>query len=160
MGLLKKEIFVCIDCETTGLDLEKDRIIEVAAVRFTMDEILDSFSTLVNPECPISVESLEITKISQEMVADSPKIEEILPKLFKTIDRYPIVGHGVEFDIKMVKKAAERAQINTLFDSSPFVDTLRLARHYGDSPSNSLENLAKHFNIAFDENHRALPDQL
>ncbi len=158
MGQLKNEVFICLDCEMTGLDLENDRIIEVAAVRFTIDEILETFSTLVNPECPISNEALEIHKISQEMVANAPKIEEILPTLFKIMERYPIVGHGVEFDIKMIKKAAERLKFNTIIGNSIVIDTLRLARHYGDSPSNSLETLARHFNVSFDESHRALAD--
>ena len=40
MGFLNKETFICVDCELTGLDLEKDRIIEVAVVKFTFDNIL------------------------------------------------------------------------------------------------------------------------
>lgn len=158
MKLLKNEIFVCIDCEMTGLDLEKDRIIEVAATTFTIDTIIDSFSSLVNPQYPISAESLSIHKITEEMVVHSPKIEEVLPSLLALMDRYHIVGHGVSFDIEMIKKAAERASINTTIGIRPSIDTLRLARYYGDSPSNSLINLAKHFNIPFDESHRALAD--
>ena len=79
MGLLKQEVFVCIDCESTGLDTEKDRIIEIAAAKFTFDGIFDKFETLINPECPIPEESFLIHKISDDMLFGKPKIQKILP---------------------------------------------------------------------------------
>jgi DNA polymerase-3 subunit epsilon len=48
MGLIRKEIFVCLDCESTGLLPDKDRIIEIAVARFTFDQILQEFETLVD----------------------------------------------------------------------------------------------------------------
>ena len=83
MGLIRKEVFICLDCESTGLDPKKDRIVEIAAVCFTFDAILESFETLIDPECPIPETSQDIHKISQEMVAGKPKIQEILPRILK-----------------------------------------------------------------------------
>ncbi|MCB1181513.1 MAG: DUF3820 family protein [Chlamydiia bacterium] len=160
MTLLNKEVFVCIDCETTGLDLEKDRIIEVAAVKFTITKNLETYDTLVNPEIEISTESYQIHKITSEMVAKAPITKEILPSLLIFIDNYPIMGHGINFDVEMIKKACERANISTSISNQPQIDTLRLARHYGEASSNSLENLARHFNVPFDQAHRALSDVL
>jgi DNA polymerase-3 subunit epsilon len=54
MGLIDKDIFCCLDCETTGLDGRNDRIIEIAFVKFTFSEIIENYETLINPDCKIS----------------------------------------------------------------------------------------------------------
>ncbi|MCH9627579.1 MAG: 3'-5' exonuclease DinG [Chlamydiales bacterium] len=158
MTLLNKARFVCLDCEFTGLDLDKDRIIEVAAVRFTFTEMLDEYDQLVKPDCPISEEALAIHHISAQMVADKPSIDTLLPEFLSFIGKDLIVGHAVGSDIEMLSRAAERAHIPCHLKTRPFIDTLRLARLYGDSPNNSLGQLATHFNIAADPAHRALND--
>ena len=155
---LADEIFVCIDCESTGLDPERDRIVEVAVARFNMHEILDSFETLIDPECEIPETSQEIHNISQEMIMGKPKIREILPKLLTMIDRHVIVGHGINFDLALIAHEARRAQIPTTILSQTNIDTLRLARLYGESPVNSLERLRQHFNIEPEGAHRAMSD--
>ncbi len=111
MTLLNKAHFICLDCEFTGLDLEKDRIIEVAAVRFTFSEILDEFDYLVKPDCQISEEAFAIHHISAEMVANKPPIEAILPTLLAFVRRDLIVGHAIESDLNMLTCAAKRANI-------------------------------------------------
>lgn len=158
MTLLNKARFVCLDCEFTGLDQENDRIIEVAAVRFTFEKNLAEFDELVKPDCPISKEALEVHHISEKMVANKPPIGAILSSFLDFIGNDLIVGHAVGFDLEMLLRAAERANIVCKLKSHPFIDTLRLARAYGDSPNNSLERLAKHFNIPTDPAHRALND--
>lgn len=155
---LDEEIFICIDCESTGLDPENDRIIEVAAARFTFHEILQQFETLVDPECQIPETSQEIHKISQEMIAGKPKIRDVLPRLLEMIHGHIIVGHGIGFDVALIAKEAERAQIPTKIKAQPLIDTLRLARLYGESPVNSLERLRQHFNIQPEGAHRAMSD--
>ena len=155
---LADEIFVCIDCESTGLDTVHDRMIEVAVARFTMKEIIDSFETLIDPECEIPETSQEIHNISKEMVAGKPKVREILPKLLTFINGHIIVGHGINFDISLIAEEAKRAQIPTTIMNQTYIDTLRLARLYGESPVNSLERLRQHFNIQSEGAHRAMSD--
>lgn len=158
MILLKDTPFICLDCEFTGLDPDKDRILEVAAVRFKTTEILDQFDSLVDPGCPISPDSFAIHNISEEMVHQKPKMEEILPFLLSFVGREIIIGHGIAYDLTMIEKAALRANIPYTLKHNRCIDTLRLARLYGDSPNNSLESLAAHFNIANPGSHRALND--
>lgn len=155
---LSDQIFVCLDCESTGLDPEKDRAIEIAAALFTFKEILHQYETLVDPECPIPQTSQEIHKISQEMIAGKPKIREALPRLLSMIDGHILVGHGIGFDIALIANEAKRFSIPTKIQSQPFIDTLRLARLYGESPVNSLERLRQHFNIQSEGAHRAMSD--
>lgn len=155
---LEQETFVCIDCETTGLNPKEDRAIEVAAVRFTLDQILDQFESLVDPERPIPDESIAIHHITQVMVSGKPKMVEIIPHLLKFIGGDIIVGHGVAFDIEILAAAADRAGVAHTLRQNRFLDTLRMARLYGESPTNSLEQLRQHFNIQFEGAHRAMND--
>lgn len=158
MGQLHKEQFICIDCETTGLDPKKDRIIEVAAVRFSLDETIEEFESLVDPECPIPESSIAIHRITQDMVAGKPKIAELLPELNRLAGNSILVGHGICFDVDILMSSAERAGIPCSLNSNGFFDTLRMARIYGESPSNSLEQLRQHFNIEHEGAHRAMND--
>jgi DNA polymerase III subunit epsilon len=160
MGLLHKETFICFDCETTGLDTENDRIIELAAARFTCDEVLETFTTLINPHCHIPKESTEIHHITDDMVHGKPTIDAFLPKLAKFIGNSVVMGHGIPFDIAMVSQESKRHNLSLPFDRIRFFDTLRLARLYGQSPTNSLQMLCKHFNIKYEDAHRALNDVL
>lgn len=158
MSYIEDEVFICIDCESTGLDPKVDRIIEVAAVKFDANTIYDSYESLIDPECVIPDTSIEIHHITQEMVAGKPVIKDVLSDLLKFIGRGIIVGHGVAFDVDLIATAAERAQIPCTLRNNRIIDTLRMARAYGDSPTNSLEQLRKHFNIALEGAHRAMND--
>lgn len=158
MPNLSEETLVCLDCELTGLDPGQDRIIEVAAVRFVGDKILDSFETLVDPECTIPELSIAIHHITQDMVEGKPKMQDILPELLKFIGKSIVVGHGVNFDMEMIALSAERAGIPCTLRQNRFLDTLRMARLYGESPVNSLEYLRQHFNIEQEGAHRAMND--
>ncbi len=158
MGLINKDFFVCLDCETTGLDLEKDRIIEIAMVRFNFDQVVESYETLIDPLMPIPEVSIAIHHISDHMVKGKPKISEILPKVFEFVGSSIIVGHGITNDLAFLCQAAKQHNIPCRLASHPYLDTLRMARLYGESPINSLEKLRQHFNIAEEGAHRAMND--
>lgn len=158
MGLIHQDIFVCLDCESTGLDPDKDRMIEIAAARFTFERLIQKFETLIDPECEIPRISQDIHKISSEMLQGKPKVKEILPELLKMIDGHILVGHGIGFDIALIAAEAKRSQVPTQIEKQPFIDTLRMARLYGESPINSLERLRQHFNIEPEGAHRAMSD--
>ncbi len=160
MTLLKDEIFVCVDCESTGLEPEKDRLIEVAAAQFTLDGLREQYESLIDPECPIPKTSQDIHKISAEMLVGQPKVAEILPHVLKLMEGKIVVGHGIPFDIALIAAEAKRCQIPTTVHNARFIDTLRLARLYGESPVNSLDRLRQHFNIAAQGAHRAMSDVL
>src|ERR1700722_18361687 len=129
---LKNLTFICFDIEATGLDPKEDRIIELAAVRFKLDEQLDSFESLIDPRCSINAESTEIHGITNAMVANQPKVEQMLPKLIHFIGKDLIIGHQISFDIAIVIEECKRYQIPNSLSNAQSIDTLRLARHYGD----------------------------
>jgi len=158
MTLLKDTSFICLDTETTGLDPEKDRIVEIAACRFTLAEIVDSFDSLVQPQMAISEESLRIHQITPEMVKDSPTFDLIAKEFLEFVGDSIIVGHGIAFDISLIIHEARRYNVLCSLKKNRLFDTLRLARFYGDSPNNSLKNLAHHFNVEQMQAHRAMHD--
>lgn len=158
MGALNKDTFVCLDCETTGLDTEQDQIIEIALVRFNFNEIIDTFETLIDPQIPIPEASTAIHHITDLMVQGKPKICEVLPKALSFLGNTLLIGHGIPTDISFLIQAAKKCSIPSKLQTHPYVDTLRLARLYGESPTNSLEMLRRHFNIAEEGAHRAMND--
>lgn len=158
MTLLKKETFVCLDCETTGLDPSVDSIIEIAAVLFTFDGVIQSYETLIDPTCPIPESSIAIHHITDAMVAGKPKIQEVLPEILRLISQHIVMGHGIALDIAFVLEAAKKHAIPCTLNNNRTLDTLRMARLYGESPTNSLERLREHFNIAPEGAHRAMND--
>ncbi len=114
--------------------------------------------TLVNPECEIPQPSIAIHHITQEMVQEKPTIAQVLPQILQLIGNHIIVGHGVGFDIDMLALAADRHGIPCKIRQNLYLDTLRMARLYGECPINSLEYLRKHFNIPLEGAHRAMSD--
>ena len=160
MGLLQHERFICLDCESTGLEPTEDRIVEIAVAKFSLSEIFEQYESLIDPGCPIPQTSQEIHKISQEMIEGKPKIKEVLPQLLQMIKGHIIIGHGIGFDLALIAAEAKRNQIPCTILEAPFIDTLRLARLYGESPINSPDKLRQHFNIEPQGVHRAMSDVL
>lgn len=155
---LKQETFVCLDCETTGLDPQKDKIIEVAVAVFNFDTILESFETLIDPKQEIPEDSIKIHHITQDMVEGKPLIKEVLPEITRLIGDHYIVGHGVQFDLDILEHAAKNVGMSFPYKAKNIMDTLRLARAYGQSPTNALSTLKTHFNIQQEGAHRAMTD--
>jgi DNA polymerase-3 subunit epsilon len=156
--MLNKRTFVCLDCETTGLEPKTDRLIEIAVCLFTFEEITESYETLIDPEILIPENTIEIHHITDEMVKGKPLVKEVLPKVLNLVQDHIIVGHGIQMDISFISEECKRAQIPCNIHENRFIDTLRLARLYGQSPVNSLERLRQHFNIADEGAHRAMSD--
>jgi DNA polymerase III subunit epsilon len=160
MTRFEKETFVCLDCEMTGLDATQDRIIEIGIAKFNFDGVIAEYETLIDPERPISPSSIAIHHITEEMVQGKPKIQEVLPAILELIGSHILVGHGILHDIDMIAKACERNQIPTRIRQNATLDTLRMARLYGDTPVNSLEQLRLHFNVEHEGTHRAMGDAI
>ena len=158
MGLVHKDTFVCFDCEATGLDPEKDRIIEIAAARFTFDGIQDSKEDLIDPGILIPQHTIEIHHITDDMIRGKPHMKDVVADYLKFIGDHVVIGHGIPFDLTLLDTEAKRAHVGSKLTHQKYLDTLRLARLYGESPTNSLESLRKHFNIAAHGAHRAMND--
>ncbi|WP_316355938.1 putative quorum-sensing-regulated virulence factor [Candidatus Neptunichlamydia sp. REUL1] len=158
MGLIHKDTFICFDCESTGLDPKKDRLIEIAAAIFTFDGILDSKEALIDPGILIPKHTIEIHHITDEMVRGKPSAKDVVADYLNFIGDHIVVGHGISFDLTLLDSESKRSYVGSNLLKQKYIDTLRMARLYGESPTNSLETLRKHFNIEAYGAHRAMND--
>ncbi len=148
--------YVVFDIETTGFSVEKNSIIEIGAVKVENGEIIDRFSTFVNPKEPIPFRITQLTSITDEMVEDAPFISEVLPKFLEFCDSCVIVAHNARFDVGFIKQKAADLCIETDFT---YVDTVGMSRVLlTELAKFTLDNVAKALKIRLDNHHRAVDD--
>ena len=95
---------VSVDIESTGIDPEKDAIIEIGAVRFDGRRIEGEWSTLVNPGRRIPPFITQLTGISDHMVREAPSIREVVGQLEKFAGEAPILGQRIAFDLSFLRR--------------------------------------------------------
>lgn len=150
--------FVVVDVETSGLEPAAGaRIIEIAAVRLNQaGQILDSMSTLVNPEDG-NTGADWIHGISADMVQDAPTFDQIFDDLARVLDNAIFVAHHAKFDESFVAAEAQLAGAKLL--TMPAICTYWLARNTVKGTDNfKLGTLASHFEISQESAHTALDD--
>jgi ATP-dependent DNA helicase DinG len=145
-------IIVSLDIETTGLDENREAIIEVAAVKFNGRRIEGEFNTLVNPGKQIPDFITGLTGIDNAMVRNAPRLRDIAHELTAFVGDAPILGHNVKFDIGFLRKAG-------LFEYQQTIDTYELASVLMPAASRyNLGALGQQLNIPLPATHRALDD--
>jgi len=147
--------YVIIDIETTGLEPRSDAIIEVAAIALQGNDILDEFTTLVNPHKSIPPEITQMTGITDEMVAEAPTMFKVRSRLRAILGDHILVGHNVGFDLGFLRE--ERLGVG-----NHRLDTVTLASILvPEAGRYSLENLVRVLNLpdpAGGQTHRAMDD--
>lgn len=119
---LKKPIIV-FDLETTGLDLVKDRIIQISYIKVFPDGKEERENILVNPEKNIPLEVSALTGITNEDVADAPKFQDLAQKLSEEFKGCDFAGYNSNhFDIPILAEEFLRAGIDFDFSKSNLVD--------------------------------------
>jgi len=101
---------VSIDCETTGLNVRKDDIVTVAAIKIRGNRILTSetFEAAVKPEAALSPDAIKVHKLREQDIAGGRPMAEVLPELLRFIGSRPLVGFYLEFDVAMLNKHVRR----------------------------------------------------
>lgn len=151
-------MYAIIDVETTGGVARHERITEIAIVLHDGQAVVDTFSTLINPERSIPWNITMITGITDEMVAQAPRFYEVAKQIVQMTEGAVFVAHNVSFDYAFVRE--EFARLGFTFSRKQLC-TVRLARKvFPGLPSYSLSNLKKHFGIEAERSHRALDDTL
>jgi len=150
---------VVFDVETTGLfPKDGDRIIEIAAVKVRNGEMVDEFESFINPQRDIPIEASRVNNITDDMVADAPVAEDVLPKMIDFVGGASLVGHNVKFDLEFLCYQLSLCG-RKLRSSTPAIDTLKLSR--GLIPQlnrHRLANVAQYFGVQIGDTHRALAD--
>ena len=147
-----QEVWVALDLETTGLDPDTHRIIEVGAVKFEGERVLDTYQTLVNPHAQLDEFIKRHTNITQSEVDGAPPFTAIAAEVASFIGRLPIVGHNLRFDLDFLDR-------NGLALTNPRCDTWEMAYVLlPGQPDYSLAGLSARMGIELREAHRAVHD--
>ncbi len=144
--------FVALDIETTGLDLRRDTIIEIGAVRFDGREVTGTWQSLVNPQRPIPAHITQLTGITNQMVADAPPIKAVIQDFADFVGDLPVVGHNIGFDLGFLKA-------HIPLEHNLVVDTFEIAAALLPSaPRYSLGALVETLGASNPQPHRAQED--
>lgn len=150
--------YVVCDLETTGGRKEEEGITEIALYKITDEEILDSYTTLINPEKSIPPFVQRLTGISENMVKDAPKFHEVMFDIMDFIEDSTFVAHNVKFDYNFLQyKLLEYGEKWKCHN----ICTIQMARKaFPNQPSYSLGKLCKNLGIELEGRHRAWGDAL
>ena len=146
------ELIVAIDIETTGLDENREAIIEIAAVKFKGNRIEDEWSSLINPNRHVPEFITGLTGIDDAMLRQAPHIRDVSHELEAFVGDAPIVGHNVRFDVGFLQKQIP-------FAYNEIIDTYELAAVLLPNASRyNLGALGKELGILLPATHRAMDD--
>ncbi|MBQ7171304.1 MAG: PolC-type DNA polymerase III [Clostridia bacterium] len=148
--------FVVFDTETTGLSPITCALTEIGAVLISGGEVVDRFSTYVDPEMPIPAEITALTGISDETVKGAPKAPEALERFFAFAGDRILVAHNANFDISFLRAVCDRERRKFPYT---YLDTLALSRYLNpELKRHSQERLAEYYGLGRYEAHRAHED--
>src|SRR5438105_3773556 len=149
----KSPIRIALDLETTGLHAEQDAILEVAAIKFQGDTVLDTLETLVAPGRSVPYRIQRLTGITPQQLIGVPQFESIAKDLQLFINDFPIVGHSIPFDVSFLRRRG-------LVRTNSLIDTFELATVLLPSlPSYNLGQVAEALGIPIAPGrHRAMVD--
>ncbi len=156
--LLEETDFVVFDLETTGAKAPPERVTEVGAFRVSNGKIVARFETLINPEKSIPIFISQLTGISDSMVRNAPKFEEVASDFLEFIGDSVLVAHNAKFDIGFLNY-----EIGRIFDGyklvNPNLCTVQLSRKLLPNLQNHrLHTVADYFSVTIENRHRAGDD--
>lgn len=161
----KGKSYVVFDFETTGIKVLQNKIIEIGAVKIENGKITKTFSTLINPECSISIEITALTGITNAMLENKPTIGQVMCDFYKFCEGSTLVAHHAEFDMGFLLYYAKPCGYAF---TNEVLDTIAIAKKfYSESenrknePSNyKLSTLTQHLEVENTDAHRALADAI
>lgn len=162
---LGSRTFVALDFETTGLSPDRDRVVEIGAIKFRMLENAGSwvivtegeYETLIHPGRSIPAEVSAIHGISDLDVSQAPYFKAAADSFLPFLEESVVVAHNAPFDMGFLLAEARRAGLPEPLN--PAYDTKNLAKTAVPGlPSYSLQNLARSFGLHQKEAHRGADD--
>lgn len=145
-----------VDLETTGGNPAYDRITEIGIVRMQNGELLEEWSSLVNPQCPISPYIEAFTGISSEMVADAPLFADVAPAVFEKLRGAVFIAHNARFDHSFLRSEFRKVGVAYAADA---LCTVKLSRRlYPEHVRHNLDAVIERHGLHCSARHRALGD--
>lgn len=149
-------MYCIIDIETTGGNHKTGKITEVAIIKHDGENIIEEFSSLVNPGVPIPPFITELTGITNDMVEEAPPFYEIAKEVVNITDGCYFVAHNVNFDYRFIQ--TEFASLGFDYERDR-ICTIRSSRKLiPGKKSYALGNITKELGINLESHHRAYDD--
>ena len=148
-----------LDLETTGLDVRKDRVVQIGAIKMSGAEVEDTakYDQLVNPETAIPGTSSRIHGLTDSDVVAAPTYPEISETLRKLLAGRVVIGHHIGFDLAVLRHEAVRISIP--WQDPPTLDIAQLLGALDPSLRDlGLETIAMHLGINIQGRHTAAGD--
>ncbi|MEZ5839728.1 MAG: DUF294 nucleotidyltransferase-like domain-containing protein [Hyphomicrobiales bacterium] len=152
---------VVLDTETTGLDTNKARLVQIGAVRLRNGIIAtdETFDTLIDPGIPIPPATTAIHHIDDAMVVGAPTFPDVREKLREFIGSSIVIGHSIGFDLAMLRRECKLATL--MFAVPRTLDTRLLAQIANPKlPDFSMEMIGKWLGVELSDRHTALGDAI
>ncbi|MCL1904221.1 MAG: PolC-type DNA polymerase III [Oscillospiraceae bacterium] len=150
--------FIVFDLETTGLTPGDCRITEIGAIKLRNMEIVEEFSTFINPEIPIPDETINLNGITDDMVKDAPYEKEALQMFLNFCEKSDaaLIAHNAPFDTGFLRAGFKRCGLEYGFSA---IDTLTLSRAACPNvKKHGLGFMVEHYKLGEFNHHRALDD--
>lgn len=150
--------YTVFDLETTGFMVSQCKVIEISALRVRDNKVVDTFSSLVNPQIHIPSQITSITHITEKMVEKAPPIEKIFNEFLEFVGDDIVIGQNIDsFDYNIIYDL--NMKINNKPFTNRYIDTFHLAmRCLPELDNKRLPTLAEHLGIDVAESHRAEAD--
>ncbi len=150
------DTFICFDIETTGLSPKTEKITEIGAIKIKGGQVVDTFSTFVNPQKPIPPKIIELTGITDAMVKDAPTQSEAVSAFLDFCGDNILVAHNAPFDTSFIRAACNDMGVDYNYTS---IDTVAIARAIlKDIKNCKLDTVATYLRLGKFNHHRALDD--
>jgi DNA polymerase-3 subunit epsilon len=150
------QTYVVVDVETTGGRPGLHRVTEIGAVKLQGGEIIDEWSSLINPQRSIPPNITRITGIDEAMVAEAPLFADIADSFADFMGDAIFAAHNVNFDYGFI--STEFEMIDRKFRHPKICTCSSMRKLYPGYRSYSLKNLCQEFQIDLKSHHRALCD--
>lgn len=161
---LKKNVtnndFVVIDIETSGLEIAKDVILSIGAIKLDADGELRSFYKLIKRQVEITPHVQKLTGITTEnLIADGECIDKVLDDFKTFIGTRTVIGYNLDFDFNFIQKEIKDNSLEVL--SNAKLDILRIIRRRDRFLDNyRLETVLNKYGITNDNPHNSLEDAM
>ena len=149
-------MYAIVDIETTGGKFNEEGITEIAIYRHDGHQIVDQFSSLVNPERPIQAFVASLTGINNNMLRQAPKFYEVAKRIVEITDNAILVAHNAQFDYRILR--TEFTRLGYEFERRTICTVELSKKLLPGHASYSLGKLTRALGIPISDRHRAQGD--
>lgn len=147
---------ILLDCETTGGNVQRDRLTEVALIELTDGVETDRWQTLINPEMPVPPWISKLTGITDTMVAAQPVFADIAETLLEKLNDKVFVAHHVRFDYGFIRTSFRRLGLN--FSAKKLCSVKLSRRLYPLERRHGIDAIVSRLGLTIHNRHRAMDD--